>query len=56
MKVEDRMKDEGENVDKSDNASRFNFVLKNDKFGPTIADESLPELLVNLLKCGAVGG
>ena len=47
--------DEGEGIDESRNVSSFNFVLKNDETGRTRAGEPLLELVVNLLKRGAIG-
>ena len=48
--------DEGEGIDESRNVSTFNFVLKNDETGRPGAGEPLFELILNLLKRGAIGG
>ena len=45
-------KGEGESVvENSSHTDNSNFVRKNDKVGPTKADASLLELLINLRRC-----
>ncbi len=48
--------DGGEGIDEGSNVITFNLVLKNDETGPTRANEPLLELVLNLLKRGAIGG
>ena len=48
--------DEGEGIDKSRNVITSDFVLKNDEARRTRTGEPLLELILNLLKRGAIGG